>query len=181
MRPVRNGIAMKKIMTEPWVLNSWAKCSGSTTPGASIAVACWTRISTASISARLSITKASTMYMMPMRLWSRLVSQSDHKGRHQRFQVRRATTASAPSTTIAAAPAPISSFNDGSRQVRTKAKESQPIRPIGGDASPAVTASLPGRTAACAPARQCRNARGRGGRCRAAPTRRRAASSPRSA
>ena len=66
MRPVRNGIAMKKIMMLPCVLNNWAKWSGAIKPGLSIAAACCIRISTASIRARLSITKASTMYMMPI-------------------------------------------------------------------------------------------------------------------
>ena len=61
-----NGIAMKKIMMVPWVLNSCAKWSGAMKPGLSIAAACCMRISTASISARLSITKARTMYMMPI-------------------------------------------------------------------------------------------------------------------
>ncbi len=57
---------MKKIMMLPCVLNSCAKWSGATKPGVSIALACCIRISTASISARASITKASTTYMIPI-------------------------------------------------------------------------------------------------------------------
>ena len=57
---------MKKIMMLPCVLNNWAKWSGARKPGLLIAAACCIRISTASISARVSITKARTMYMTPI-------------------------------------------------------------------------------------------------------------------
>ena len=57
---------MKKIMMLPCVLNICAKWSGARKPGLSIAAACCIRINTASMSARLSMTKASTMYMMPI-------------------------------------------------------------------------------------------------------------------
>ncbi len=67
---------MKKIMMLPWVEKSWAKWFGSTKPGVLMAIACCVRISTASIKARLSITAASTTYMMPIFLWSRLVNHS---------------------------------------------------------------------------------------------------------
>ncbi len=70
---------MKKIMMLPWVVKSCAKWFGSTRPGALMAAACCVRISTASISARVSITPAITMYMMPIFLWSRLVNHSVHK------------------------------------------------------------------------------------------------------
>ena len=83
--PVRNGIAMKKIMMAPWVVNSWAKWLGFTRPGASTASACCERISTASTTARDSMTRAVTTYMMPIFLWSRLVSQSKTSGFHQRL------------------------------------------------------------------------------------------------
>ena len=70
---------MKKIMMLPWVLKSCAKWSGAMKPGALIATACCIRIRTASMSARVSITNASAMYMMPIFLWSRLVNHSDHR------------------------------------------------------------------------------------------------------
>ena len=58
---------MKKIMMVPCVLNSCAEMVGrEEAAGSLIATACCTRISTASISARDSITKAITMYMMPI-------------------------------------------------------------------------------------------------------------------
>ena len=70
---------MKKIMMLPWVEKSWAKWFGSTSPGELTAKACCVRINTASISARLSITPAITMYIMPIFLWSRLVNHSVHR------------------------------------------------------------------------------------------------------
>ena len=44
------------------------------------------------------------MYMMPIFLWSALVSQCDHSGRHKRYLVSRATNTMAPTTTRDAAP-----------------------------------------------------------------------------
>ena len=70
-------------MIVPWVLNSSAKCAGERNPPPR-PTACCDRMSSASTSARASITSASTMYMMPIFLWSGLVSQSDHSGRHKR-------------------------------------------------------------------------------------------------
>ena len=67
----------------PWVLNNCAKWSGDRNPPPK-PKACCARISTASISARASITKASTTYMMPIFLWSELVSHSDHSTPHLR-------------------------------------------------------------------------------------------------
>ena len=81
--PVRNGMAMKKIMIVPWVLNSSPKWCGDRKPPPR-PKACCVRISTASISARDSITRAMMMYMMPMRLWSTLVSHSSQRYRHLR-------------------------------------------------------------------------------------------------
>ena len=71
---------MKKIMIVPCVLNNCAKWSGATKPGASIAAACCMPHQHRLDQRRaLSITKASTMYMMPIFLWSRLVSHSDQR------------------------------------------------------------------------------------------------------
>ena len=69
MMPVRNGIAMKKIMIVPWVEKSCAKCSGVRNPppiAPSSPTACWARMTKASATARASITRASTTYMMPI-------------------------------------------------------------------------------------------------------------------
>jgi len=63
-------------MIVPWVVKNWAKWSGVRMPGEFTARSCWRRISAASIKARLSITTARQTYMMPMRLWSRLVNQT---------------------------------------------------------------------------------------------------------
>ena len=41
-------------------------------------MACWLRIMIASTKPRISMTSASRMYMMPMRLWSTLVTHSVH-------------------------------------------------------------------------------------------------------
>lgn len=61
------------------------------------------RIRPASIRARASMTNASTTYIMPMRLWSTLVSHSDHSTVHLPAQVIRNTVTAAPSRTRHAA------------------------------------------------------------------------------
>jgi hypothetical protein len=68
------------------------------------AIACWARIIIASTKPRISMIIASVTYMMPMRLWSTLVSHSSQRYRHSPNQVMPATTASAPPTVTSAPP-----------------------------------------------------------------------------
>ena len=53
--------------------------------------------------ARAIITKAITTYMMPIRLWSTVVSHRNQSGDHSRNQVRPAVTTSTPRITMEAA------------------------------------------------------------------------------
>ena len=81
IRPERNGMAIKRIMMVPWAENTWLKWSGGKKPGdAPTAMACWARIMMASEKPRSSMISDKMMYMMPIFLWSTLVSHS-----HQRY------------------------------------------------------------------------------------------------
>ncbi len=101
---------MKKIMIVPWVVKNSPKCWGVRNPPPR-ALAWWARMKNASTIPRASITSASATYMMPIFLWSTLVSQSDQNGRHHRRRVRNQATARAPKTTNPAAPVAMAPFS----------------------------------------------------------------------
>ncbi len=62
------------------------------------AMDCCRRIITASAKPRRNMTRPSTMYMMPILLWSIEQIQSFHSGPQRRNLARAATTARPPST-----------------------------------------------------------------------------------
>ncbi len=66
-------------------------------------MACCARIIAPSITPRESMTSDRTTYMMPIFLWSRLVSHSRQSQPQRPAQVTRPATASAPITTSEAA------------------------------------------------------------------------------
>ena len=80
IRPITNGIAMKKIMMVPCAEKIWSKCSGGRYPCAPpAATACCERIMIASEKPRSSMISARMQYMTPIRLWSTEVIHSRHR------------------------------------------------------------------------------------------------------
>ena len=65
------------------------------------------------------------MYMMPIFLWSTLVSQSRHSGFHQCMTVSKTTTPIAPRITILPAPDATNSLVEGCLMAPANTSESQ--------------------------------------------------------